>query len=183
MIKFQMNENPKPQWLEEIPSVMEILEEAKSELGFGGLVGKVRPSELARMLERKCHEIYRRYEERIREKWKDKVDPARLEQSLQQSRMSRAGKTTEEIFRLLIDSLGVRYERDARKRQIGRETPDFLIPDRETFDKDPSKAVILSVKRKVRERWREVVGEAYILKIHGIPDNVWFATLECDIDA
>jgi len=110
------------------------------------------------------------------------VDPARLEQSLQQSRMSRASKTTEEIFRLLIDSLGVRYERDARKGQIGGETPDFLIPDRETFDKDPSKAVILSVKRKVRERWREVVGEAYILKIHGIPDNVWFATLECDID-
>lgn len=27
------------------------------------------------------------------------------------------------------------------------------------------------------------MGEAYILrKIHGIPDNVWFATLECDID-
>lgn len=177
-----MNENPRPQWLEEIPSVMEILEEAKSELGFGGLVGKVRPSELARMLERKCHEVYRRYEERVRERRKDKVDPARLEQSLQQSRMSRASKTTEEIFRLLIDSLGVRYERDARKRQIGGETPDFLIPDRETFDKDPSKAVILSVKRKVRERWREVVGEAYILKIHGIPDNVWFATLECDID-
>jgi len=178
-----MDENPRPQWLEEIPSVLEILEGAKGELGFEELVGKVKPSELARMLERKCHEIYRRYEEKVWGRWKGEVDPAKLEQSLQQSRMSRAGKTTEEIFKLLINSLGIEYERNARKRQIGGEKPDFLIPDRETFDKDPSKAVILSVKRKVRERWREVVGEAYILrKIHRIPDNVWFATLECDID-
>ncbi|MDF2955577.1 MAG: hypothetical protein OD815_001193 [Candidatus Alkanophagales archaeon MCA70_species_2] len=54
-----MVENPRPQWLEEIPSVLEILEGAKGELGFEELVGKVKPSELARMLERKCHEIYR----------------------------------------------------------------------------------------------------------------------------
>ena len=78
MDEVQMNENPRPQWLEEIPSVIEILEEAKSELGFGGLVGKVRPSELARMLERKCHEIYRRYEERVRERWKGEPLPTEV---------------------------------------------------------------------------------------------------------
>ncbi|MDF2955578.1 MAG: hypothetical protein OD815_001194 [Candidatus Alkanophagales archaeon MCA70_species_2] len=57
------------------------------------------------------------------------MDPAKLEQSLQQSRMSRAGKTTEEIFKLPINSLGIEYERNARKRQIGGEKPDFLIPE------------------------------------------------------
>lgn len=36
-----MVENPRPQWLEEIPSVLEILEGAKGELGFEELVGKL----------------------------------------------------------------------------------------------------------------------------------------------
>lgn len=170
----------KRSWLREIPTSRKILEEAIAELDFEVLLRSNKPaSELARAIEKKCHEIYQRYEDAVRRKWKDNADSKVLEQSLQQSKMSRAGRTTELILKLLLDKFGIRYE---EKPLINGERPDFVIPNVETLKKNAKKAVILSVKRKVRERWREVVAEAYILrKIQGIPDNIWFVTLECDI--
>jgi len=69
----------------------------------------------------------------------------------------------------------IEYERN---KKINEEQLDFVIPNVETLKKDPENAIIISVKREVRERWREVVGEAYILrKIVKIPDNIWFVSL------
>ena len=73
--------------LKEIPSTREILKEAINEVE----IDIERLSLTARKLEKKCHEIYRKYEERVREKWKDKVPIEELEKSLSQSRVSRAG--------------------------------------------------------------------------------------------
>jgi len=157
--------------LKEIPSTREILKEAIKEVE----IDIERPSLTARKLERKCHEIYRKYEERVREKWKDKVPIEELEKSLSQSRVSRAGHTIELILQTLLDCFGIKYERN---KKINEEQLDFVIPNVETLKKDPENAIIISVKREVRERWREVVGEAYILrKIVKIPDNIWFVSL------
>ena len=73
----------------EIPSTREILKEAIKEVE----IDIERPSLTAGRLEKKCHEIYRKYEKRVREKWKDKVSIEELEKSLSQSRVSRAGHT------------------------------------------------------------------------------------------
>ena len=85
--------------LKEIPSTREILKEAIKEVE----IDIERPSLTARKLEKKCHEIYRKYEERVREKWKDKVPVEELEKSLSQSRVSRAGHTIE----LILQTFGV----------------------------------------------------------------------------
>jgi len=161
----------KSPWLKEIPSTKEILNEALKEVE----IDLENPSLTARRLEEKCHEIYRRYEARVRERWKDKVPIDELELSLSQSRVSRAGHTVELILQTLLDLMGIEYERN---KKINEEQLDFVIPNVETLKKDPKNAVIISVKREVRERWREVVGEAYILrKIIKIPDNIWFVSL------
>ena len=141
--------------LKEIPSTREILKEAIKEVE----IDIERPSLTARKLEKKCHEIYRKYEERVREKWKDKVPVEELEKSLSQSRVSRAGHTIELILQTLLDCFGIKYERNINEEQL-----DFVIPNVETLKKDPENAIIISVKREVRERWREVVGELHIKK-------------------
>ena len=89
--------------LKEIPSTREILKEAIKEVE----IDIERPSLTARKLEKKCHEIYRKYEERAREKWKDKVPIEELEKSLSQSRVSRAGHTIELILQTLLDCFGL----------------------------------------------------------------------------
>jgi len=158
-------------WLKEIPSTKKILQEALNEIE----IDVENPSSTARRLEEKCHELYRKYESIVREKWRDKVSPDRLELSLSQSRVSRAGHTVELILETLLKVFGVKYERNKR---INEEQLDFVIPDVETLKKNPRNAVVISVKREVRERWREVVGEAYILReVIGIPDNIWFVSL------
>jgi len=79
-----------------------------------------------------------------------------------------------------MDVFEIEYEKNP---SIDGEKPDFVVPNLVTLMREPIKAVILSIKREVRERWRESVGEAYILrKIHKIPDNIWFITLRCDIE-
>lgn len=162
------NESP---WLNEIPSTEKILEEALEDIK----IDLDNPSITAKRLEEKCYEIYKRYEAKVREEWKDKTEIDKLEKSLSQSRVSRAGHTVELILQRLLDYMGVEYERNVK---INGEQLDLVIPNKETLKKDQKNAVIISIKRKVRERWREVVGEAYILrKIFEIPDNIWFVSL------
>ena len=144
--------------LKEIPSTREILKEAINEVE----IDIERLSLTARKLEKKCHEIYRKYEERVRAKWKDKVPIEELEKSLSQSRVSRAGHIIELILQTLLDCFGIEYEGN---KKINEEQLDFVIPNAETLKKDPENAIIISVKREIRERWREVVGEAYILRL------------------
>jgi len=177
-------------WLEEIPSTDDILEEGIAKLNesidFETEIkkGHLRPSKGAIKLEKTCHEIYLDYERKIRKEYSD-VDPATLEQSLAQSRMARGGYTTEAIIHRLLRILDIPCERRVvfpKNLHPEGERLDIVVPDREVLAKDSSKAIIISVKRNVRERWREVVGEAYVLrKVHCVPDNIWFATITCDV--
>jgi len=120
-------------WLGEIPSTKDILADALKEVE----IDLENPSLTARKLEEKCHEIYRRYEAKVREKWKDKVPIDKLELSLSQSRVSRAGHTVELILQKLLDLMGIEYERN---KKINEERLDFVIPNVETLKKDPKNA-------------------------------------------
>jgi hypothetical protein len=58
--------------------------------------------------------------------------------------------------------------------QSRRERADFILPSTELLDKDRPKAVLLSAKRTLRERWQEVVDE---LQRVGCP-NTYLATTD-----
>lgn len=147
--------------------------------------GQISLSQASQLLENKCHEQYRKYEKEVKNRYIVIHDPVKLESSLSQSRMARAGETVEMILQYLLRLLNIPCERNVRypKGRDG-ESLDIVVPNIEQLQHDPTKAVIISIKRNVRERWREVVGEAYILRgIHKIPDNIWFVTITCDISS
>lgn len=174
-------------WLNDIPKPKEILEEVIKELNerenFEDKVkkGVIKPSQAARILEEECRRKYLEYEDKVREKWRN-VRPKDLEKSLIQSRAARAGDTVEMIIGRLLSIQGIPHERKVWYPGRNGEQLDIVIPNKNTLLNTPEKAIIISVKRKVRERWREVVGEAYILRcVHRIPDNIWFITVTCDV--
>jgi len=181
-----MSESP---WLREIPRADEILHEVLTHLDkeydFRRRIknSEIPLSQAAIKLERACHKRYREYENVVREKYlKRGVDPAKLEKSLMQTRATRAGRTVELIIHTLLDIVGIPNEKNVRYPHRDGETLDIVIPSSHVLKIRPKDAIIISIKRQVRERWREIVGEAYILrKIHGIPDNIWFVTITCNI--
>lgn len=170
-------------WLSKIlPSIKQILNEVVEETDIRKKLhsGKISVSEAFIRLEKLCHKKYREYERKARI-YGRKIGkkPEEIEMSLFQSRATRGGGTVEIILSFLLEQLKIPHK---RKVKLNGEEVDILIPDKETLKTRPSDAIILSVKRKVRERWREVVGEAYILRrIHKIPDNIWFVCLDEEI--
>ena len=175
-------------WLEEIPKPKEILEEILDKLNreedFTNKVrtGKISTSEAVLRLEKECYRKYLEYEGKVKEKWKDKVEKDVLEKSLMQSRATRAGDTVELIIQKLLEILNIPCERKVWFPKRNGEQLDIVIPDKLTLLENPQNAIIISIKREVRERWREVVGEAYILRdVFGVPDNIWFVAISCDV--
>ena len=80
--------------------------------------------------------------------------------SVAQSRKSRAGKAFELILEELLGRrLG--YPLDGQVNVEGA-TPDFVMPSREYFDRNPIDCLLLTAKRTLRERWRQVVTEANV---------------------
>ena len=78
--------------------------------------------------------------------------------SLGQSRKSRAGKAFEIILEELLGRhLG--YPMDGQVDVDGAR-PDFVMPSGEYFDQNPIDCMLLTAKRTLRERWRQVVTEA-----------------------
>lgn len=178
----------KKPWLKEIPSTEEILNNAMHnlirEVDFQRKIKeqKISLSKATIQLEKKCYGLYLQYEKSVRKKYEKLVDPAILEKSLSQSRMARGGLTTEKIIHRMISILGVPCERNVKYPDKYGETLDLVVPGKRTLESDPSRTIIISVKRKVRERWRQVVGEAYILReVHGILSNIWFVTITCNV--
>lgn len=178
----------KSPWLNEIPSPKKILEEAINRLNVNELIRRnLSLSEIVERLHDECHKIYLQYEGKVREKWllkirsgEVKTDVREFETSLANSARARAGSTAELIIRYMLKMANIPFE--ARK-YVGGEQPDIIIPNVATLKRDPCKAVILSIKREVRERWRVSVGEAYILReVYGIKDNYWFVSIGHDID-
>lgn len=75
--------------------------------------------------------------------------------SLAQSRKPRAGSTFELIIKQLFRKLNYPFA----EQQVINGKPDFLMPNREHYDTNPMDCVIFTVKRTVRERWRQIVTE------------------------
>lgn len=176
-----MNPSPRNPWLDDLPAVNDIIEEAMEILSFKdpSRIQSVPPHEAVAALEKKCHEIYTENEERVRDKFRrgeyGRYRQRDFETSLANSRRVRAGRTLELIFRRMLDLFSIPHE---RPRDLGEAEFDFVIPDMLTLKRDPERAVLISLKRKVRERWKLTVGDAYILReIYGYPDSVWFVSL------
>lgn len=75
--------------------------------------------------------------------------------SISQSRKTRAGGSFERHVRYLFELL--KYPFDRQKILNGKV--DYVIPSQEAFTKNRTACVVVSVKRTLRERWRQVVGE------------------------
>lgn len=75
--------------------------------------------------------------------------------SLTQGRRPRAGKA----FELLIRELFVRLRYPFTPQPIINGQPDFILPSIEHFRRHAPDCIIFTVKRTLRERWRQIVTE------------------------
>ena len=74
---------------------------------------------------------------------------------LTQGRRTRAGKAFEVLIRVLFERLGYPFSRQA----VINGQPDFLLPSEDHYKKNPMDCIIFTVKRTLRERWRQIVTE------------------------
>lgn len=75
--------------------------------------------------------------------------------ALTQGRRPRAGAAFEQLIKGLFTKLG--YPFTARPLVDGR--PDFLLPSLDHYKTHPLDCVIFTIKRTLRERWRQIVTE------------------------
>jgi len=75
--------------------------------------------------------------------------------SLSQSRRVRAGLA----FQYIIKDLFKRLDYPFSEQQVINGQPDFLLPSIEYYQKFPVDCIIFTVKRTLRERWRQIVTE------------------------
>jgi EcoRII C terminal len=80
----------------------------------------------------------------------------RLINSIAQSRRSRAGGAFEDVIRALFRRLG--YPCDEQAVVNGK--PDFILPSAEYYGRNAQDTIILTCKRTIRERWRQIATEA-----------------------
>lgn len=91
--------------------------------------------------------------------------------SFAQSRKSRAGGSFENHVRFLLHALDYPFD----EQQIINGKPDFLLPGVSLYRKQPGDCILLTIKRKLRERWRQIVTEG--VKASGF----FLATIDSDI--
>ncbi len=92
--------------------------------------------------------------------------------SVAQSRKARGGRDFELQFGEMLDLIGVPYQKIKRTYRV-----DFMMPNDETFKKNPTSAAIASAKRTLRERWREVVEELYDMR----SPNIFLVTADYNV--
>jgi L-rhamnose mutarotase len=92
--------------------------------------------------------------------------------SISQSRKARGGRDFELQFGGMLDLIGVPYQKLKRTYRV-----DFMIPNDDTFKRNPTSAAIASAKRTLRERWREVVEELYDMR----SPNIFLVTADYDV--
>jgi hypothetical protein len=92
--------------------------------------------------------------------------------SIGQGRMARGGKDFELQFGKLLDLMNIPYQKIRRKYRV-----DFMLPSDELFDQNRTAAAIVSAKRTLRERWREVVEELHAMRA----PNIFLITADEDV--
>ncbi len=75
--------------------------------------------------------------------------------SLTQSRRSRAGDSFQVVMNDILQRLG--YPFTPKPRLDGK--PDFVMPSKQHYNKNPMDCIVLTLKTTLRERWRQVVTE------------------------
>jgi hypothetical protein len=75
--------------------------------------------------------------------------------SLAQARRSRAGITFEAIIRLLFEKLDIPHS----YQPVVNGKPDFIVPGKEEYLRAPQDTIVVTAKRTVRERWRQITTE------------------------
>ena len=95
--------------------------------------------------------------------------------SLGNSRKSRAGRAFELILKEMLKNK-LSYPIDGQV-QIGGAKPDFVMPSKKHFQTNPLDCLLLTAKRTLRERWRQVVTEAFRTY------SYFLATIDKDISA
>lgn len=76
---------------------------------------------------------------------------------LTQSRRSRAGTAFEVIVSEMFSKLGYPYSAQA---DIDGSKPDYVLPSIDWYTKYPADSIIFTLKRTLRERWRQIVTES-----------------------
>ena len=135
----------------------------------------------SRLVEHIQQEVYREYLEAehaaggaaIRSVFSDLVDPDASAQdvldlisgnffaldrfflSLTQGRKPRAGSTFEYLIRELFSRLDYPFTQQA----IINGQPDFVLPSETHFRNNAMDSIIFTVKRTLRERWRQIISE------------------------
>lgn len=77
--------------------------------------------------------------------------------SLTQSRRSRAGSAFEVIVSELFSKLSYPY---TAQPEIGGNRPDYVLPSKEWYTQYPTDCIIFTLKRTLRERWKQIVTES-----------------------
>lgn len=93
--------------------------------------------------------------------------------SLSQGRKSRAGSTFEFIHNSLFKSLGYPFT----EQPILNGRPDFVLPSKAHYDRQPTDCLVFTAKRTVRERWGQVT-------VEGARTSIFFlATIDRKVSA
>ncbi len=79
--------------------------------------------------------------------------------SRSQSRKTRGGKDWEHQIAQMLELSRIPYDMQEAKWRT-----DFMIPSAKAFDRDRTKSILLSAKRTLRERWRQVAEELFRTK-------------------
>lgn len=79
--------------------------------------------------------------------------------SRSQSRKTRGGKDWEHQIAGMLRLGGIPFQMQEAKYRT-----DFMIPSATKFERDRTKAILLSAKRTLRERWRQVAEELFRTK-------------------
>jgi hypothetical protein len=74
---------------------------------------------------------------------------------LTQGRRPRAGKAFEHVINVLFSTLEYPYT----SQPVINGQPDFLLPGIDHYKRNPMDCIIFTVKRSLRERWRQIVTE------------------------
>lgn len=91
---------------------------------------------------------------------------------MSQSRKTRGGQDFELQIEGLLKLSQVPYE-----RQVTENRTDFIVPSIQVYERNRNEALVLSAKRTLRERWREVAEELFNLR----SPNVYLLTADEDV--
>ena len=77
--------------------------------------------------------------------------------SISQSRVSRAGGSLQNHIAFILDSLHYPFE----MQKIINGKPDFILPNANLYYKTPGECILVTAKRTLRERWRQIITEGF----------------------